>query len=139
MFIIPYVETMTEINNIPVTIYRILMVGGTALWEEMNAPLSEIESLILHPNDIYLSSMPRMLQNNNSYILCPVDTKKTRLGDYYMWDEITEDDSETFCWRTFYMFGKNEFSCENDIMDNSDINILFRAMCLSHLNANRDI
>jgi len=133
MFIIPYVETTTEINTIHVTIYRILMIGGTRLWQEDIS--SNIEDRILHPNDIYLTGAPYISASNVA--LCRVDTKKTRMDDYYMWEDLGENDDNTFCWRTFYMIDKKWLSITDD--KDTDITILFNAICLSHLNPDRVI
>lgn len=134
MFIIPYVETTTEINNIHITIYHVLMIGGTRLWKEdtATATATDIEDHILRPNDIYLSLRPHITE---LYALCRVDTTKTQMEDYYTWEEMSADDEETFCWRTFYMIDKKWLS----VTDESDITILFNAIRLSHLNPTRDI
>jgi hypothetical protein len=97
MFIIPYTQKQVIINHIRITVYQILTVGGTNLWEEDDA--YEVEN-ILTLNEIYVKSSPTAI---NGMWLCPVDITKMKMEEYYQWTE-TEQDSTLFCWRTFYIF-----------------------------------
>lgn len=97
MFIIPYTQKQLKINHIRITVYQILTVGGTNLWEEDDSYAVED---ILTLNEIYIKSPPNAFQH---IWLCPVDISKTKMEDYYQWTE-TEKDSALFCWRTFYIF-----------------------------------
>ena len=33
-----------------------------------------------------------------------MDTEKTHISDFYKWEELSIDDNETFCWKTYYYF-----------------------------------
>lgn len=84
-----------------VSIFQLLTIGGTLPWKEDDT--LQLEDDILHPNGIYLQSSP--IKRNNVY-LCPVDSVKTNLNDFYQWKEIEHGDNETFCWRTIYLTGE---------------------------------
>jgi hypothetical protein len=86
-----------------ITMFQIVTIGGTILWKEDSE--LELESDVLHPNGIYLQGPP--IQRGDFY-LCPVDPYKTNLSDFYQWTEISPDDTETFCWRTFYITGESK-------------------------------
>ena len=84
-----------------ITIFQLLTIGGTALWSESD-DLRIIED-ILEPNGIILKEAPFLY---NGIQFCPVDTEKTTMNDFYKWEEISKEDQETFCWRTFYVLGQ---------------------------------
>ena len=85
-----------------ITMIQVFTVGGTMSWKEDSS--LDLESDALHPNGIYLQGPP--IQRGEIY-LCPVDTEKTNLSDFYQWTEISPDDTDMFCWRTFYITGES--------------------------------
>lgn len=89
-------------DKMNITIFQVLTIGGKELW-------SEDDSLdvcdILSSNDIFLTESP--IKKGDIYF-CRVDTTKTNINDFYKWNEISLNDTETFCWRKFYTFGENE-------------------------------
>ena len=36
--------------------------------------------------------------------MCEVDIGRTKIEDFYKWEEINLNDSEIFCWKTYYYF-----------------------------------
>jgi hypothetical protein len=103
MIIIPFIHKVKQFPPMQITMFQIITIGGTMLWKEDSE--LELESDVLHPNGIYLQSPP--IQQGDFY-LCPVDPEKTNLSDFYQWTEISPDDTETFCWRTFYITGESK-------------------------------
>ena len=101
MFIIPFIEKKTQLHNMIVTSIHIFTVGGTKLWEEDN---SFTVQDVLTANDIFVSDPPKF---KNGIYFCKVDPITTNMADFYKWEEVTDD---TFCWRTFYFFGKDSYS-----------------------------
>jgi hypothetical protein len=101
MFIVPFTHKSKLLNNIHVTMFQILTIGGSALWNEASSNPTEL----LHSNGIYVLSKPVKIKD---LYLCHVDTTKTQMSDFYKWNEISIDDQDTFCWRTFYTFGKED-------------------------------
>ena len=83
-----------------ISIFQLLTIGGTLPWKEDDS--LKINEEILSPNGIYLQNVP--IRYKHAY-LCPVDTNKTTLTDFYQWTELSPTDTETFCWRTFYITG----------------------------------
>jgi len=103
MILLPYVHTITSVNQIPVHSYTILTIGGKALWtEELNVPYIEAAEQTLIDNELYTD----VIHILNHVCLCRIDTEKTQMTDFYKWNEITDDD--TFCWRTLYTFGEKQ-------------------------------
>lgn len=101
MIILPYIHKTNTVNRIVVHSYTILTIGGVQLWEE-----STIESIVdlLEANDLYADS----IQKYNDIYLCSIDLQKTNIAEFYKWSEITETDTETFCWRTLFTFGEKQ-------------------------------
>jgi hypothetical protein len=105
MFIIPFIKYVKSINNINVHVFSLLTIGGRELWEEDDS--LDIYTDILLPNDIYLEESP--VKHNNIYY-CKVDVNKTKIDDFYKWDEIELTDENTFCWKKYYTFGKEKYN-----------------------------
>jgi len=101
MILLPYIHRVSVRNNITVHSYIILTIGGIELWNEECTTISDVESY-LTMNDLYTES----IQIHDNVCLCLIDREKTRITDFYNWNEIT--DSDTFCWRTLYTFGKDQ-------------------------------
>jgi hypothetical protein len=102
MFIVPFTHNIVKHNqnNINIHIIRILTVGGRQLWEE-NSKL-DVDNDILIPNDIYRTG--DIIKFGRNIKLCKINTNKTNINDYYKWDEISINDTDTFCWRTIIQF-----------------------------------
>jgi len=101
MIIIPYIHTTKMINMIPVHSYTILTIGGIQLWEEQSI---ESPNQLLEANDLYTES----IQKHGDIYLCSIDLRKTKIADFYTWNEIAETDTDLFCWRTLYTFGDRQ-------------------------------
>jgi hypothetical protein len=107
MLILPYTHSIVNNNNLDVNIIRILTIGGKTLWEENNS--LHIDNDILNSNDIYRKSIPIKFDNN--LYLCEIDIEKTNISEFYKWEEISINDNDTFCWKTYYYFtGSNKIS-----------------------------
>jgi hypothetical protein len=126
MFILPFIHHIRTVNHMQVSIFRFLVLGGNALWKEDDS--HDLEADVLHPNDIFLSGVP--IKMGTTY-LCPVDTLKTNLSDFYQWTEIQQG-APVFCWRTFYVVGD---SFPDESLGHHRYQELFH--CIGHLNAPR--
>jgi hypothetical protein len=107
MLILPFIHNTVNNNNFEVNIIKVLTLGGQTLWEEKNT--LHIDNDILNPNDIYRKSSP--IKYDKTLQLCEVDTDKTNISDFYKWEEIALEDSETFCWKTYYYFTGSNRQC----------------------------
>jgi len=105
MIIIPFTHITKTLSNMTIHVFRILTIGGTTLWKEADS--LDLHQDILHPNGIYLDSVPILW--NNAY-LCKVDINKTDINDFYQWTEIPKN-SDLFCWKTYYTFGNKNNHC----------------------------
>ena len=104
MILLPYLHTITSVNQIPVHSYMILTIGGKQLWkEDLEEDLVEdlVEQILVN-NDLYVDS----IKQYDDVCLCRINTEKTKMADFYKWSEITDPD--IFCWRTLYTFGEQQ-------------------------------
>jgi len=100
MILLPYVHTITSVNQIPVHSYMILTIGGKQLWKE-DLEEDSVEQILVN-NDLYVDS----IKHRGDVCLCRINTEKTKMADFYKWSEITDPD--IFCWRTLYTFGEQQ-------------------------------
>jgi hypothetical protein len=109
MFIIPFIHTIVQQNNINqtsinVNVIKILTIGGKLVWEESD--LLDIDNDILKPNDLHLKG--RIIKLNNNTYLCEIDTSKINIDNFYKWEEIPYTDNDTFCWRSYVQLIDNK-------------------------------
>jgi hypothetical protein len=105
MFIIPYIISRKDNINTCVYNIQILTIGGKELWEESNN--LDIKSDILGPNGLYYKNISAdALKGMNTY-LCEIDRGQTNLNDFYKWKELSLNDNDTFCWKTFIYITDN--------------------------------
>lgn len=117
MFILPFTHSLINHNNLEVNVIKVLTIGRQNLWEE-KASL-HIDNDILNPSDIYRTET--VIKYDKHLQLYEVDIERTNISDFYKWDELELNDSETFCWKTFYYFtGNNKLSWLN-VPDNEKI------------------
>lgn len=119
MFIIPFIHNIFKEtqSNINIHTIKILTIGGKQLWEENNN--LDIDHDILIPNDIYrIGDISKIGKNLK---LCKVDTSKTNINDYYKWEEISINDTDTFCWRTYIQIIDNNNYNWLNIPDNEKL------------------
>jgi len=99
MFIVPFIYKVSNSNNINIHAINLLTIGGSNLWEEEIG--SNLDKNILESNDMYRKGSIISLPN---ITLCEIDTDKTNIHDFYQWNELPLEDTNTFCWRNFYYF-----------------------------------
>ena len=100
MLILPFIHKIVNNNTFEVNIIKVLTIGGYTLWEEKNT--LNIDTDILNPNDIYRKN--KVINFDKNLHLCEVDIEKTIISDFYKWEEISLNDTEIFCWKSFYYF-----------------------------------
>ena len=100
MKLIPFILKKSSVPKLKV--YKItvfLAHGGQSVWE-----VDDDSSLDQHleSNGLFLE---KTFQKGD-YIYCKINTEKTRLSDFYMWEEIQEDSTKKLfeCWRSYYYF-----------------------------------
>jgi hypothetical protein len=124
MLILPFIHKIINKNDFQINIIKILTIGGKKIWEE-NDNL-DIDIDILNPNDIYRTN--KKIQIDANCILFEIDTHKTKIDDFYKWEEIDINDTETFCWKSFYyLLGNNNNWLnipENEVFDKYKVKYL---------------
>jgi hypothetical protein len=103
MLIIPFIHNVVDQNSIQVHTIKVLTIGGHGIWEEDNS--LNLDKDILNPNDIYRKGTT--IKFDKQLQICEVNTEKTKISDFYKWDEIAFEDTETFCWRTYVYLSGN--------------------------------
>ncbi len=104
MLILPFIHNTVTQNNIQVHTIKFLTIGGQKIWEEDNS--LKLDEDVLNSNDIYRKGP--IIKFDKQLQLCEVDMEKTKVSDFYKWDEISVEDVDTFCWRMYiYLTGNN--------------------------------
>lgn len=99
MLILPYIHNIVINNKLEVNVIKVLIIGKN-IWEEKST--LHIDKDILNPNDIYRKK--GLIKFDKTLNLYEVDSNKTNISDFYKWEEISLNDTETFCWKTYYYF-----------------------------------
>lgn len=96
MKVLPFV--LKEIQGRKLKTYRLSVFfanGGHSLWE------------VDHENDLEMNEIytVKIIKEKNIYF-CQVDPTRTRLEEFYSWEEIQEDPKKKSleCWRDYYFF-----------------------------------
>ena len=97
MLILPFTHNVINQNSIQIHTIKVLTIGGLKIWEEDNS--LDLDKDILNPNDIYRKGTT--IKFDKQLQICEVNTEKTKINDFYKWDEIAIEDKETFCWRIY--------------------------------------
>jgi len=103
MLIIPFIHNVVNQNSIQIHTIKVLTIGGRGIWEEDNS--LNLDKDILNPNDIYRKGTT--IKFDKELRICEVNSEKTKITDFYKWDEIAFEDTETFCWRTYVYLSGN--------------------------------
>jgi hypothetical protein len=117
MLILPFTHNIHNTNNLNVNTIKFFTIGGKLIWEEENS--LHIDKDILNPNDIYRKSKP--IKFDKKLKLCEVNDIKTNISDFYKWEEINLEDSDTFCWKTYYYFTGTDNMCWLNIPETEKI------------------
>jgi len=96
MYIVPYLYKKTVKQGRTFHIIDMLTEGGQKLWSE--AETVDLDADILEPNSLITISRHT---NSETHFLA-LDPAKTDMSSMYMWSECPVN-SETLCWRTFYV------------------------------------
>ena len=82
MILLPYVHTITTVNQIPVHSYTILTIGGKALWiEDLKEELdASIEQTLIN-NELFTD----LIEYRDNVCLCRIYTEKTQMTEFYKW------------------------------------------------------
>jgi hypothetical protein len=105
MFIIPFTHSTVHEPNFDVITINLFTVGGKKLWEESDN--LNIDKDILNPNTLYRKGT--IIKSLKDVYICEIDKTKTNINEFYNWNEIDINDTDTFCWRKMVvLLDKNE-------------------------------
>ena len=118
MKVIPFILKEGSVPKLKV--YKIslfLANGGQSVWEldDTFEKKSDIEEY-LELNGLFVEKM--IVKEDCTY--CKIDTKKTKLSDFYLWEEVNEDPAKRLfeCWRNYYYFYDSSYAawwCGKDL------------------------
>ena len=76
--------------------------GGRTLWsiEEKTITKEAIMQDYLSPNGF----VPLKIQIENDIVFARIDVEKTKMADFYTWEEAYKHPGKPECWRSFYFF-----------------------------------
>lgn len=103
MKILPFVLKHSHSSSLTITgLSLFLSQAGKALWqtEEPTLSIKQLEQEYLLPNGL----IPKQIVVNGSVAYVEVDPEKTRLQDFYTWEEALSSGTKPECWRTFWFF-----------------------------------
>ena len=104
MLILPFIHNTVTQNSIQVHTIKFLTIGGQHIWEEDKS--LKLDEDILNSNDIYRKGP--VIKFDKQLQICEVDMEKTQVTDFYKWEEVEFEDTETFCWRMYiHLTGNN--------------------------------
>lgn len=104
MKLLPYILTKQEKKDFTFWKFDVfLSYGGKSIWET-DTPNSltstEIQDEYCIPNELYPQSIHIDTKKHLAYI--QIEKQKTKLSDFYTWDEVCLKIEKPECWRTFY-------------------------------------
>lgn len=76
--------------------------GGRSFWQTEEAIVSDktLQEDYLLPNGM----IPKRIFATNHLIYVWIDEEKTKLNDFYTWEEAYKHPQRPECWRSFYFF-----------------------------------
>jgi hypothetical protein len=98
---------VTKENNMKIHCIQLLTVGGTSLWEEAKGTSLKV----VEENDLYRKEDSTVMVLPNEVHLCEIDPQKTKIQDFYQWNELSTADDSTFCWRHFFYLEGDKQEC----------------------------
>lgn len=83
--------------------------AGKKLWESEEETLTKEELLenYLYPNDLH----PLRIHFAGKIVYIEIDSSKTKLNDFYTWEEAMKHPQKPECWRNYY-FCKDSVGAE---------------------------
>jgi hypothetical protein len=102
MKLLPYILTKRETKDFTFWKFTVfLSFAGKSIWEE-SGPLSK--SVIQHDycelNGLYAKDI--VIDPKKQLALIQIDTQKTNLSEFYIYEEALQKPDKPECWRSFY-------------------------------------
>jgi hypothetical protein len=102
MKLLPYILTNQQKKEFTVWKFDVFLShGGKSIWEEEGVlSKSKIQEDYCEANDIFINKLFMDTKKQIAYI--QIDTKKTKVSDFYTYDEACLKVEKPECWRSFY-------------------------------------
>ena len=102
MKLFPYLLTKKEGTLTKTKLTVFLAQGGRRLWETNETTITQRELLeyYLEPNDLHADH----IHFAKDIIYIKINPEKTKLDEFYSWEETNKMQQKPECWRNFYFF-----------------------------------
>lgn len=104
MKLIPYFLTNRPLKNLEgIRLSLFLSSAGKSVWKTDEPGLlseKDIRENYLEPNGFVVTKLVIEKQNQTAWIR--IDQTKTKLSEFYTWEEALQSSSKPECWRHFY-------------------------------------
>jgi hypothetical protein len=110
MKLVPYILSQKELQHFTITrIALFLSHGGKSIWKTDTTALLSTKEILdeyCEPNGFVVDSIKIDTQKKIAYI--QVNKEKTKLSEFYTWDEAYLHVGKPECWRRFYFVKDKE-------------------------------
>jgi hypothetical protein len=102
MKVLPFILKQKQASLSMTNLCLFLSHGGRSFWQTEESTLSqqELEHEYLLPNGL----IPKKIFSANNLFYVWIDAEKTKLDDFYTWEEAYKHPEKPECWRSFYFF-----------------------------------
>lgn len=92
------------LGEIDVYRFQLLLAGGKYIIEEQYQEKDAIKWYIsiLEQQGIIVANSKQQKYKGDIYIWLEVDSEKTPISEFTMWNELDKEDNESLAWKTFY-------------------------------------
>lgn len=110
MKLVPFILNQKKVNTFTITSCNLFLShAGKAIWK-IDEPDTISKEMILkeylEPNGFSVKKM--FFDSSSRAMFVQIDAEKTKLSDFYSWEEALKNSSKPECWRTFYFIQDKE-------------------------------
>jgi hypothetical protein len=104
MKLVPFIHRQKQVNSFWVSELQLFLShAGRSVWkteEPGSLPSKTILEEYCEPNGFFIKNVHMDTQQNIAYV--EIDPEKTKLCDFYTWEEALQQSTKPECWRTFF-------------------------------------
>jgi hypothetical protein len=101
MKVLPFILNQKQSSLRMTNLSLFLAHGGRSFWQtEEPVTKKTLEDEYLLPNGL----IPKRIVETKELIYVWIDAEKTKVNDFYGWDEAYKHPQKPECWRSFYFF-----------------------------------
>jgi hypothetical protein len=104
MKLVPFIHRQKQVNSFWVSeLLLFLSHAGRGVWKTEEPGVLSSKTILeeyCEPNGFVVKNLHLDPQNNIAYI--EIDSTKTKLSDFYTWEEALQQPTKPECWRPFF-------------------------------------